>query len=66
MVRILLGWGIRLLLLQGLDPPIPLLGLVTGVLSHGVCPNSERRSQIAAARHEVSMRNGERLGNGFL
>lgn len=59
-VRIRLGRGIRVLLLQPCVSPLPLLArLAIGLLSPGVRPSSERRSRIAAARHEVSMRGGE-------
>lgn len=64
--RHLLADWVRFLLFQGLDPSIPLLGMVTGLLPPEVCSGSERRSRVATARHEVSMRNEERLGNSLL
>lgn len=59
-VRIRLGRGIRILLLQPCVSPLPLLArLAIGLLSPGVRPSTERRSRIAAARHEISMQGGE-------
>lgn len=51
---------IRFLLFQSLVSPLPLLARsAIEVFSPGERPSSERRSRIAAARHEVSMRGGE-------